>query len=444
MTDATQEQRQAVRIAYLVNQYPAISGTFIRREIHALEKLGHRVFRYGLRRPTVAVVDPIDQREETLSNYVLDLSHFALVASLVWVGLRNPLRFLRAFRLAFSFYRCGGSFFRQMIYLVEATVIRQWTDRDNISHLHAHFGTNSATVATLCRVLGGPKFSFTVHGPEEFDRPLQLGLGQKISHAEFVVGVSHFGRSQLLRWVGYADWSKVKVVRCGLDESYFHCPLSPPPEEPRLLAIGRLHEQKGMPLLIQAAAKLDREGVEFQLTIVGDGSLRPVLETLIAEHQLQSKVTLVGWRTGVQVQSHLLASRVLVMPSFAEGLPVACMESLALGRPVIATSIAGVPELIRSGVSGWLIPAGSAAALSRAMKKAIDAPLDQLVRLGATGAARVRKRHDAHHEAKKLSNLFLQLTANTHHAATTNDDNRIPTPTVTNVDKDEVVFASPS
>ncbi len=411
MNAPASHQRRETRIAYLVNQYPSISTTFIRREIRAIQRLGHEVIRYGIRRPRVQVVDPEDQQEETRTHYALDLPLYTLAGSVLKVAFSHPFRMLAAFRLALAFYWCGGSLFRQMIYLTEAAVIKRWADRDQISHLHAHFGTNSTTVATLCRLLGGPKFSFTVHGPEEFDRPIQLGLGKKISHCQFVVGVSRFGCSQLCRWADYADWSKIHLVRCGLDETYFDLQWTPPPQSPRFLAIGRLHEQKGMPLLIQAAARLARESNSFHLTIVGDGPLRGTLQKLIVEHQLESHVVLAGWKTGAEIQTMIQQSRTLVMPSFAEGLPVACMESLALGRPVIATAIAGMPELIRSGVTGWLIPAGSVGALCQAMKKAMNASDEEIVRLGSNGAERVRKRHDIRREARKLSNRILGLTA---------------------------------
>ncbi|EMI16782.1 glycosyl transferase group 1 family protein [Rhodopirellula maiorica SM1] len=404
-------------MAYLVNQYPAISTTFIRREIHALERLGHSVIRYGIRRPWVQVVDPEDKREEARTRYVLDLPIYALLGSVVATAVSHPIRFFAAIRLAMSFYWSAGSLFRHLVYLAEATVIKRWSDRDKIAHLHAHFGTNSTTVATLCRHLGGPKFSFTVHGPEEFDRPVQLGLGKKIASCEFVVGVSRFGCSQLYRWADFADWSKIHRVRCGLDESYFDVAWTPPPSSPRFLAIGRLNEQKGMPLLIQAAAKLARDAVSFELTIVGDGPLRSTLEKMIQEHQLQSCVVLAGWKTGSEIQTMIQQSRVLVMPSFAEGLPVACMESLALGRPVIATAVAGIPELVRSGVTGWLIPAGSVTALCRGMTQAMEVSDEEIIRRGKNGAARVRQCHDVRREAKKLSNRILGLPAS---------DKRIP------------------
>ncbi len=399
-----------MRLAYVVNQYPAISMTFIRREIRALEKLGHSVKRYGIRPPHVAVVDEADKKEQQRTEYVIGSPISAIATAFFAAILFHPLRFASALALAIRFSRLGGSYARNFIYLVEATVIKRWADRDQIEHIHSHFGTNSTNVASLCHVLGGPKFSFTVHGPEEFDHPIELGLPQKIALCEFVVGVSSFGRSQLYRWAELSDWPKVKVVRCGLDESYFDLPAAPLPMAPKLLAIGRLHEQKGMPLLVQAAAAIVSEGIEFELTIVGDGPLRPKLQEMIDRDKLHDQVKLAGWKTGPEVQSLIQASRALVMPSFAEGLPVACMESLALGRPVISTSIAGIPELIRTGVSGWLIPAGSVGSLTAAMKKAISASSEELEKLGKTGAQRVRKRHDVRREAKKLSIYFAGLS----------------------------------
>src|SRR5262249_46372761 len=148
-----------------------------------------------------------------------------------------------------------------------------------VSHLHAHFGTNAATIALLARTLGGPPFSFTVHGPEEFDEPFQLSLDWKIQSAKFVVAVSSFGRSQLCRWSPAAQWSKIRVVHCGIDDALLRAKPTPVPPQPRLVCVGRLCEQKGQLLLLDAAAELKKAGVAFELVLAGDGPMRRDLES---------------------------------------------------------------------------------------------------------------------------------------------------------------------
>lgn len=394
-------------LGYLINQYPLPSLTFIRREIAAVEGLGHPVRRYALRAWRDRLVDPQDQAEASRTKRVLAAGAFGLFLRTLITVLTHPLRFLRATAAA---WRLGGRSQRgrlvHLVYLAEACVLRAWLRADGITHLHVHFGTNSTTVALLCRLLGGPRFSFTVHGPEEFDQPIALSLGEKIEHAAVVVAISSFGRSQLLRWTRPENWPKVRVVRCGVDPIYLERTPVPVPATPKLVNIGRLSEQKGQLLLVDAAARLRELGREFELVVIGDGELRAMLEARIAALHLESHVKLVGWQTGEQVREHLLSSRGLVLASFAEGLPVVIMEALALHRPVVTTHIAGIPELVVPGETGWLVPAGDVEALANAMTDLLDAPPAVVERMADLGARLVACNHDARTEAKKLLALI--------------------------------------
>jgi glycosyltransferase involved in cell wall biosynthesis len=178
------------------------------------------------------------------------------------------------------------------------------------------------------------------------------------------------------------------------------------PVVPTVVCVGRLAEQKGQLVLIEAAGRLAAEGVDFGITLVGDGPMRRPIEEAIERLGLGGRVRLAGWMGAQGVVDELLRARALVLPSFAEGLPVVIMEALALGRPVISTYIAGIPELVEPGVCGWLVPAGSVDALARAMREALASPVEELARMGREGARRVAGRHDARIEARKLSALF--------------------------------------
>src|SRR5438309_7296569 len=198
-----------MRIAYLINQYPKVSHTFIRREILALERQGFEVMRIALRGWDADLVDKEDELERQRTRYVLRDGFLPLVISLLGVVLTRPILLIRAFALA---YRMGRHAERplpvHLVYLVEACRVAGWLSAAKIQHLHAHFGTNSAEVAMLANLLGGPNWSFTVHGPEEFDKPQFIGLSEKIRRARFVVAISSFGRSQLFRWVDHEYWGK--------------------------------------------------------------------------------------------------------------------------------------------------------------------------------------------------------------------------------------------
>jgi glycosyltransferase involved in cell wall biosynthesis len=397
--------RCALKLAYLVNTYPRASHSFIRREIQALERLGWDVHRFAMRSAAAELVDPADIAEDARTEHVLKAGFWAMAkVALGWM-IRRPARSLAALRLA---WRCGvaaNDRARHMVYLAEAAVVAQRCYDLRIPHLHAHFGTNSTTVAMLAHALGGPSFSFTTHGPEEFDAPLALSLPAKLHRAAFAVAISSYGRSQLSRWAALPDWPRIHVVHCGIEPWRFPDPAPLPTGGPHLVAIGRLAEQKGFPLLIEAVALARNTCPHLHLTLVGDGPLRADLQSRTATLGLQSHITFAGWQDEAGVRAALAAATALILPSFAEGLPVVVMEAMAAGRPIIATSIAGVPELVTPDV-GWLVPAGDAQALAGAIATLAATPPETLASMGSAARARVIARHDIDTEAEKLTTLF--------------------------------------
>ncbi|WP_036483641.1 glycosyltransferase [Myxosarcina sp. GI1] len=398
-----------MKIAYLINQYPAVSHSFIRREIQALEAEGFEVFRFSIRRSPSEIVDRADKLELAKTRFVLEVGIVGLLVGLLRVAITRPRRFLMATKLAIA---CGWHKDRGVLvhlaYLAEACVLLGWVTDAGIDRLHAHFAFNPTAVAMLCRVLGGPPYSFTVHGPESIDRAVILSLEEKIKRASFVVAISSYCQSQLYRWCDRQYWSKIHIVRCGLDRSFFEREITPVPETSQLVCVGRLNEQKGHLLLLEAAHQLALEGIKFKLVLVGDGELRAQIESAIARYKLHDCITITGWANNDEVCQQMLNSRATILASFAEGLPVVIMEALALGRPVVSTYIAGIPELVEPEVSGWLVPSGSAAALTKAMRQVLQLPTEQLSQMGRSGAAKVARQHDVAIEAKKLAALFRQ------------------------------------
>lgn len=397
-------------IAYLINQHPKCSQSFIRREILALEALGFDIQRFSIRSGESLIVDPADQQELEKTRVVLGVGAIGLAKALLKVIITQPLTFLKTLKFTLQVgQRSDRGLPIHFIYLAEACVLKDWLHKAHIQHVHVHFGTNSTMVAMLCRVLGGPSYSFTVHGPEEFDRVSGLALKQKIHHAAFVVGVSSFGKSQLYRWCDHDRWDKVQIVHCGVDASYLNRPISPIPDTPNLVCVGRLCEQKGQILLVEAVRRLVSQGIDCRLTLVGDGELRGPIEQLIQKHNLEHNIILTGNATGDEVQKCILNARAFVLPSFAEGLPVAIMEAFALGRPVVSTYIAGIPELVKPGINGWLVPAGSIEDLVVALRQVLGASVEQLEQMGQAGAEAVAREHDVNIEAQKLAQLFATL-----------------------------------
>jgi len=395
-------------IAYLVNQYPKVSHSFIRREIAGVELCGITVKRFSIRSCGSELVDEVDKLElEKTKTLLKEIGKVGLLFALIYTAITRPVRFLSALWLMLQVgWHSERGLLRHFAYLAEACVLLRWFEDLGIAHVHSHFGTNSTTVAMLCHTLGGPPYSFTVHGPEEFDKALAIALTEKINRSAFVVAISSFGKSQLYRWCEHEQWSKIHIVHCGVDKLFLNQPHVPIPNQPRLVCVGRLSEQKGHLLLVEAANRLATEGLSFKLVFVGDGPLRPQIETLITQYGLQDHIEITGWASNSEVQQQILASRVLVLPSFAEGLPVVIMESLALSRPVLSTYVAGIPELVEPGTCGWLVPPGSVEALTAAMHTALQLPIEKLEQMGRVGAERVAKQHDAAVEASKLTALF--------------------------------------
>jgi glycosyltransferase involved in cell wall biosynthesis len=399
----------SLRVAYLVNQYPSVSHTFIRREIEALESIGIPVERMSIRRTDPnALRDERDRAEAARTDSVLAGGVPRLVGLCAAELLRSPARWWRALRIALALgWRSDRGLLRHLAYLAEACVIRRELRDRCATHLHAHFATNAATVALLCRVLGGPPFSFTAHGDACFGSAATGGLGRKVEAARFAVAVSEDGRAQLMRWSDPTLWSKIHVVRCGLGSDLLEGLSTPPPDTPRLVCVARLVAVKGHFVLLDAADHLARSGVDFELVLVGDGPFREQLAARIEELGLQARVHMLGSLDGPGVRSAIEAARALVLASFNEGVPTVVAEAFALGRPVVSTAVGGVSELVEPDVSGWLVRAGSADALAQALHKALAAPPDMLAKMASAGRAVVVERYDARKEAAKLARLFL-------------------------------------
>jgi len=398
-----------LKIAYVLNSYPQPSHSFIRREIQALENQGIEVLRLAMRPGSAPLVDPGDMSEAQRTQYVLKAGGGALLSALFLSLVQTPRPFWQALRLAVKMGRVSEvGYLKHLIYLVEAAYVKQECQRAGIDHMHAHFGTNATSVALFAKALNGPSFSFTTHGPEEFDSPRALSLGEKLKQASFAVAVSSFGKSQLSRWADFDCWRKLRVVHCGIEPKHFSEVVPLPSSRLRLVAIGRFVEQKGQMVLIQALLQVIKEQPSVHLTLIGDGEMRPELEAAIAENGLGAHVTLTGWLSEAGVRAELAASHALVMPSFAEGLPMVVMEAMAAGRPVLATYIAGTPELVLHGENGWLVPAGDAGALAEQILEIADLSQERFSEMGMAGRERVLQRHDSDKEAVKLAALFRE------------------------------------
>ena len=392
-------------IAYLNSFYARASDSFIRAEVIQLRGFGHTVHTFSIRKPPASELvsaEIIDEHART--DYILSHGVLALINSALLELFRAPLRMLSTIVTA---VRCSNPGLKGRLwpiaYFFEACYLSRQLLAKAVDHLHDHNGQGCAFVAMLASELSGVPYSLTIHGPGEFDQPMVLSLTDKIERSRFAVAISEYGRSQLFRWSAVEHWQKIHVVHCGVNlESWVAHPIE---NGRRLVCVGRLAREKGHVILVEAIARL-KHLPHFEVVIVGDGPLRGEIEARANTLGVQDRVRVTGWMSGDKVREEILASCAMVLPSFAEGLPVVLMESLALERPVITTAIAGIPELVQNGKSGWLIPAGSIDALTNAIRELLVTPLERLAEMGRAGAVSVREQHDQAREARKLQALI--------------------------------------
>lgn len=392
-------------IAYLTSAYARASDSFIRAEVLRLRGAGHEVQTYSIVEPAASerVSDEI-RSEYARTDYILRKGLLTLLAQALQEFARAPGTTVATLALAL---RCGWPGVKGRVwplaYFLEACYLARRMRAQGVEHLHNHIGEGSATVAMLAGKLASVPYSLTIHGPFEFDRPEQLALREKVKRSSFTVAISEYGRSQLMRWTDPEDWPRLRVVRCAVPL----LPVAPQLRARRLVCVGRLSAEKGQLVLVQAVARLRAEP-RFELLLIGDGPMRSSLEDAARELQVADRIRFEGWRGAERVREAIIESRALVLPSFAEGLPVVFMEAFAFGRPVIATAIAAIPELVVHGVSGWLVPPGSSTALADALRAALDADPSQLAAMGMAGRERLAECHDPERELQRLLGLIEQ------------------------------------
>lgn len=390
-----------MKLGYLLNSYPITSTTFIRREIEALERRGIAVKRYAVRHWDTPLIDPLDVEEQSRTHYLLTGNKMGLLKAVL---SQLPKGLVHAFPAWRQIAKGTDGVVRALAYLAEAAYLRQQTEKDGITHLHVHFGTNATAVAMLCKLMGGPSYSFTAHGPDEFVNPAALRFDLKLDHAAFAVAITHYARMQLIRWGGPENRHKVHVARCGLHLEEFE-PLTEYGADKTLVCVGRLCPQKAQVLIPEAVAPLVEKHPDLKIILIGDGESREEVEAEITRLGLEAHFELAGWMENRLVREQLAKSRALLLPSFAEGLPIVIMESMALKRPAISTFIAGIPELLDQA-AGWIVPPSAVGELRIAIEDALSATPEKLTAMGLEARRRIEEHHDIDKLAATLEGLF--------------------------------------
>ena len=393
-------------IAYLTGEYPRATDTFIQREVAALRGLGLTVETCSIRRTGAEHLVGPEQRAEAEATF-----HILEATARPWqslkahaAALRRPRRYLSALRLAWRTAPKGlpGRAYN-LIYFAEAVMLAAHLKARGVTHLHNHIAKASCTVAMLTSEITGIPYSFTLHGPDIFFAPDHWRLDEKIARASFVACISDFCRSQAMLFSAPAHWPKLHVIHCGIDPARYD--QAARGDGTHLVFVGRLAAVKGVPVLFEALQAARIHAPDLHLTLIGDGPERAELEGLAQSLGLSDAVQFAGYRSQDEVAETLRTADCLVLPSFAEGVPVVLMEAMAARLPVIATRVAGVPELVADGESGVLVAPGDEVALTRAIQTVMsDAALR--TRMGAAGRAKVCAEFDITDEAARLATLF--------------------------------------
>lgn len=390
-----------VVIGYILSRYPLPTETFILREMTAMRALGHEIHVLPLRRARPAVEHPDTHRLRDRVAWPQWPTEWRRAAGTI---VRHPGRFRPLARGGWEQRPDLNLMAGAALYAPRTLAITEFCRRKQIQHLHAHFATHATLAALTAHRLCGVPFSFTAHAHDIFQH--SAGLEAKLRAACWVVAISEFNRRHLLRHAPVAG--KITVIPCGVRVAQYASVPAPAagPRPLRLLCVAALRPYKGHRALLEACARW-RPPRGLELHLAGDGPLRRELERLCRKLGLAERVRFLGWRGEPEVRQQLAWADIIALPSVAEpdgkmdGIPVALMEAMAAGRPVIASRLSGIPELVEDGVNGLLIEPGSVAQLIRALQAMESAELR--LRCGRAGQAFVSQHHDLDRNVRRFS-----------------------------------------
>jgi glycosyltransferase involved in cell wall biosynthesis len=399
------------RIGYLLSRYPAVSHTFFLKEVLGLRERGISVETASINLPDrpAGGLSEAELAESRQTFYVKGGGTASAMVRVAGVAIRHPVVTLRGLGYALRMGRWSAiNQVYALFYLAEALLAGQWMRDRGIERLHVQFGGPVASVGLMTAKAWRVRWSMTLHGPDEFFDQEASYLRQKIESAEFVVCISDFCKSQVLRIAPEVEEGKLAVVRLGVDCEVLRpqahgraqaAGLEPVPV--RLVCTGRMVAAKGHRTLLRAFAASAGKGWDLRLTLVGDGPERRALEGLADQLGIGPRVEFLGAMVHEATLEQVARADLFVLASFAEGLPVALMEAMALGIPCISTPIAAIPELIQDGRNGVLVPPANVEALSEAIERcAASAQLRW--ELGSAARATVEERYNL---ARNLDSL---------------------------------------
>jgi glycosyltransferase involved in cell wall biosynthesis len=410
------ETPPALKMAYLCSQYPAVSHTFVLREVNALRDLGVEITTFSIRRASSDHLLAHADKVAFESTYAilpprwtaLFVTHLRLLAS-------APGAYLSTLALAWRLAPAGlRGHLWQLFYFVESVVLWAECRRSGVRHIHAHLANVAADVALLAAHIGSAveperpwSWSLTMHGPFEFFDVSRYRLAEKLRRVRFVVCISDYARSQLMALSPPEIWDRLHVIHVGIPIEQFtrNAVADPSRGDSTILFIGRQVAVKGQPVLLEAAALLAERGYKVNVILAGEGPLRPMLEHFAEQLGLAPQVSFPGAVGQEEIHDLYAGATIFCLPSFAEGIPGVLMEAMAMEIPVVSTRITGVPELIDDGRTGLLVAPGRTDQLADALERLfLDPALCQ--KMGSAAREKVVSEFNSESSAKQLYALF--------------------------------------
>lgn len=414
MRDLKMAEFQAIKMAYLISRYPAVSHTFVQREIQALRLKGFSIFVASINEPDISKEQWLPADSEEYKNTFYVKKQGALKAALITLTTfaQRPLSFLAGFFFALSLGKTDlKKIFYHLFYLAEAVLVGNWMQKNNIKHVHVHFANPASSVALILTRIFPFTFSMTVHGPDEFYDVTLNNLKEKIEGAAFIFCISNYARSQLLRISDPEAWDKIETVRLGVDpDIYTPNTIKEHPSPIEILCVGRLTLTKGQHILIKAMQHLVRQGRQVRLQLVGDGPDRPRLEQQALRLGLQENIVFKGALNREGTLNVYKTADIFALASFAEGLPVVLMEAMSMEIPCITTGINGIPEIIKNEINGLLVAPSDDEETAQAIARLIDdVPLRR--KLGKEGRSIIMEKYNLRINIEYLAGRFTQRLA---------------------------------
>jgi colanic acid/amylovoran biosynthesis glycosyltransferase len=393
-------------VAFLVSQHPAINHALLLREIRELRSLGMDIRTVSIRAADRSLneLSPDEQDEQARTFYVKPLGAGGALQIHLPFLMQHPSRYLNGLLFAISLSAWNlPKAFALVGYFAEAVIIGEWMRRNELGHIHVQY---SSTVGLLLRHVFPVELSISFHGPDEFNDPIGFWLPQKIEASHFVRAISFFARSQLMKSCDSRNWDKIDVAYMGVDPSTFRPrPFRAQPAPFELLCVGRLAPVKAQHILLSAVERLKRDGRAVLLHLAGGGPDLDSLRRTAVERGIEDFVAIHGWVSSEQLETLYGQADAFALASFAEGLPGVLMEAMAMEIPCISTWITGVPELIRDGIDGLLVPPSDAEAMAQAIARLMDDP-ELRLRIGQQGRRRIQENFDLHSNAVCLGGIF--------------------------------------